>query len=435
MKRALLVLVVLLAACTPGERLEGPPPRSPDRAPDRRLPSRPADVARGRAPTVRVGILVDTTEVSISAPAAFELRSVPGGVLARGAAADSWRLQRRGSRALVRRADGTTIGEFELPLRVLAADSAFIDIGGRRYRGQALISARGDTRLTAVNVVDLELYLRGVVPREMGRRPASEIEALKAQAVAARTYAIGNLGGREREGFDYYATVMDQVYGGTADEDSIVDRAIRETTGEIVTHAGRPILAYYSSTCGGHTAAIEESWPWRSPLPYLRGVSDQVPGSREFYCSSSNRFNWRVEWTRAQLLEVLGTTLAAHTRGAVSRVRDVERIELRDRGDSQRATVRVVADGRSHTLRADSVRWVLRPPPGGAALLNSSRLYQLGARREDGSVRSLTIEGGGWGHGVGMCQVGAMGRARAGQSYRQILQAYYTDTQIERLYP
>jgi stage II sporulation protein D len=81
------------------------------------------------------------------------------------------------------------------------------------------------------------------------------------------------------------------------------------------------------------------------------------------------------------------------------------------------------------------VRWVLRPPPGGAALLNSSRLYQLGARREDGSVRSLTIEGGGWGHGVGMCQVGAMGRARAGQSYRQILQAYYTDTQIERLYP
>jgi stage II sporulation protein D len=325
------------------------------------------------------------------------------------------------------------VGIFDLPLRVVAAAGESLDIGERRYRGHALIIARNATKLSAINVVDLELYLRGVVPREMGRRPASEIEALKAQAVAARTYAIGNLGGRESQGFDYYATVMDQVYGGTSDEDSIVTRAIRETAGEIVTHDGRPILAYYSSTCGGHTAAIEESWPWRAPLKYLKGVSDQVPGSDEFYCGSSNRFQWRAEWTRPQLLEVLATTLAAHTRGAVSRVQEVERLEIGDRGRSQRATVELTADGRRYTLRADSIRWLLRPPPG-TALLNSSRIYRLAAKREDGRVAALSVEGGGWGHGVGMCQVGAMGRARAGHGYRDILKAYYTDTKIERLY-
>jgi stage II sporulation protein D len=318
-------------------------------------------------------------------------------------------------------------------LRVATPDNGFVDIGSRRYRGHALLIARGSDELTAINVVDLEHYLLGVVPREMGKRPATEIEALKAQAIAARTYAIGNLGGRERQGFDYYATVMDQVYGGTADEDSIVSRAVSETAGEIITHNGRPILAYYSSTCGGHTANIEESWPWRAPLAYLRGVSDQVPGSNEFYCGSSSRFNWRVEWTRAQLLEVLGETLAAHTRGAVTRVRKVENVQISGRSRSQRATVRLVADGQSYTLRADSVRWLLRPQRG-ATLLNSARIYQLDSRRKDGSVQALTVEGGGWGHGVGMCQVGAMGRARAGQSYRQILQTYYTNTEIERLY-
>ncbi|HSJ14013.1 MAG TPA: SpoIID/LytB domain-containing protein [Longimicrobiales bacterium] len=432
MRRAAVALLGAAAlACSPGERLgDG---RAPERVPARAPAARPVEGVRGAGPTVRVGIAVDTPAVRVSAPAGFELRAVPGGVLARGAAAEAWLVERiAGTRASVRRPDGTRIGEYELPLRVIAPGD-MVEIGGRQYRGQVLISARDERNLTAVNVVDLELYLRGVVPREMGRRPASEIEALKAQAVAARTYAIGNLGGRERQGFDFYATVLDQVYGGTADEDTIVTRAIAETAGEVVTHDGRPILAYYSSTCGGHTAAIEEAWPWRAALPYLRGVSDQVRGSDEFYCSSSNRFNWRTEWNREQLLAVLAETLAAHTRGRVSSVRDVERIEITGRSRAQRATIRLTADGQSHTLRADSVRWVLRPQPS-AALLNSSRVYQLATRRERGSVQALTIEGGGWGHGVGMCQVGAMGRARAGHSYRQILQAYYHDTRIERLY-
>ena len=91
---------------------------------------------------------------------------------------------------------------------------------------------------------------------------------------------------------------------------------MRETDGEILTYNGAPILAYYSSTCGGQTAAIEDSWTNRQPLPYLRSVSDRIPGTDEYYCSTSNRFNWTTRWTRAQLLDVLGETLRAHTRAS-----------------------------------------------------------------------------------------------------------------------
>jgi stage II sporulation protein D len=314
---------------------------------------------------------------------------------------------------------------------VVAANDT-LRIGARAYRGAALVRPAADG-VTAINVVDLEAYLLGVVPREIGHRPAGEIEAIKAQAVAARTYAVGNINGRASLGFDFYATVADQVYGGVADEDSIVSRGVRETRGEILTHNGRPIIAYYSSTCGGRTAAIEDSWPWAAPQPYLRSVSDRIPGSDEYYCSTSNRFRWETEWTRAQLLEVLGETLAAYTGGAVRNVERVSDVRLVARNASERASIEVTADGRSHVVRADSVRRVLRPE--GAALLNSSRLDDIAVERDgDGALTTLRVHGGGWGHAIGMCQVGAMGRARAGQSYREILTAYYTGVAIERLY-
>jgi stage II sporulation protein D len=272
------------------------------------------------------------------------------------------------------------------------------------------------------------------VPREIGRLPANMIEAMKAQAVAARTYAVGNLAARESQGFDFYATVQDQVYGGIADEDSIVSRAVRETRGEILTHDGLPILAYYSSTCGGTTAAIEESWPWRAPLPYLKSVSDRVPGTDQYYCSTSNRFNWTTRWTRDQLLAVLGETLRLHTNGGVRSVRRVDDVRMTDRNSSDRVTVQLTADGTTYTLRADSVRWVLRPQPTGG-ILNSSKLAFLEASQgSDGAVQQLEVRGGGWGHAIGMCQVGAMGRARAGHTHEQILRAYYTGVELQRLY-
>jgi stage II sporulation protein D len=416
----LLVLAVALAACTPGERLPtGPTPPTGDL---------PAD-----EPRVRVGIVVDSGSVAVGAETAFVIRVAGGEEVARGAAGDIWTFSADAQGRLSARGPGGVIRPRSAALRVIPDRTDGLTISGRRYRGEALIIPRRAGRVSALNVVALEAYLLGVVPREIGRLPAAQIEATKAQAVAARTYAIGNLGGRESLGFDFHATVMDQVYGGIADEDSIVNRAVRETAGEILTYNGSPILAYYSSTCGGRTAAIEDSWTQREPLPYLRSVSDRIPGTDEFYCSTSNRFQWSTRWTRAQLLEVLGETLRTHTRGAVQAVGRIDDVRITDRNASERATVRLTADGREHVLRADSVRWVLRPEPG-PAILNSSLLHGLDTELGPNGVESLEVAGGGWGHAIGMCQVGAMGRARAGHTYDQILRAYYTGVELRRLY-
>lgn len=422
MKRATLYLVplLLLAACRPGEPT-GLPPTTPT----------PGGLP-GREPMVRIGVIVDSATAGVSATSRFTIAETSGDVLARGAAGEVIVVRNEGGVLRGRSDRGTQFTADGQVLRIRAENDT-VRLGGRPYRGEALVRTSGNG-VTAINVLELESYLLGVVPREIGRRPANEIDAMKAQAVAARTYAIGNMNGRANLGFDFYATVQDQVYGGASDEDSIVSRAVHETRGEILTHNGRPILAYYSSTCGGRTASIEESWPGRAPLPYLRSVSDRVPGTDQHYCDTSSRFRWQNDWTRAELIEVLGETLRAHTRGAVQSVQRVNEVRIVDRNSSERVTIEVTADGQTHRVRMDSLRWVLRTKPGGP-ILNSSMLLEMNATKgSDGTVEHLHVSGGGWGHAIGMCQVGAMGRARAGQSYEQILAAYYTAAKLERLY-
>jgi stage II sporulation protein D len=427
MNRALMAVALLVvagaAACRPGEPGQRPGPARPG-AETGALP--------GREPVVRIGIVIDSETAQVGARGSHSLAIAGGRTLAQGGAAETW-MVRAGTAGLeASSASGQQIGPVDGIIRV-RADDGVIMIGDRPYRGDVLIQARGGGRLTAINVLDLEAYLLGVVPREIGRLPARDIEAIKAQAVAARTYAVGNLGGRARLGFDFYATVQDQVYGGVLDEDTVVTRAVRETAGRILTYRGQPILAYYSSTCGGRTANIEDAWPWRSPLPYLRSVSDRIPGTEEDYCGFSNRYRWTATWTRAQLLAVLGRTLVAHKR-AESPVRRIESVAIAERSRSGTVSVDVHADGQAHRLRADSLRWVLRPESADGAILNSARLHTVEATVHEGGVEGLEVHGAGWGHAVGMCQVGAIGRARAGQRYEEILQAYYTDTQITRLY-
>jgi stage II sporulation protein D len=265
-----------------------------------------------------------------------------------------------------------------------------------------------------------------VVPLEIGVRPEAEIAAVKAQAVAARTYAVGNMGGRPAQGFDFYATVADQVYGGLDREDPLTSRAVAETRGQVLTYDGEPIVAYYHSTCGGRTSALEDVWPWRDGArPYLRSVSDERPGGGA-YCDGSNRYRWTVSWTGDRLAEILGGVFETN----VSRVRDVE---IRGRTESGRVErLAVTFDGRTVTVPGDSLRWVLRPEPG--RILNSALLFELHEAHEDGALSELTVEGGGWGHGVGMCQWGAIGRARAGQDYPEILTTYYPGTRLRKLY-
>ncbi len=142
--------------------------------------------------------------------------------------------------------------------------------GKGRYRGKVEIFPNAQGRLTVVNTLDLETYLRGVVPKEMGAWEFPSLEALKAQAVAARTYAVANRGKRVADGFDMGDTVADQVYGGHDGEQSLTDRAIQETEGLFATYGGKPILALFMANCGGHT--VDVAYVFGGDAPYLKAA-------------------------------------------------------------------------------------------------------------------------------------------------------------------
>lgn len=414
-----LMVAVLLAGCRVGESTPA----------NGVAPTRMSK----REPAVRVGIKIDTAAVFVSSTGGANIVDRDGNTIGRAGANERWTFTSDASAGITGTSEGgASVSTTGTPVMWRAPADAFVKIGDKVYRGDIMLRAAGPSRISAINVVELEHYLLGVVPFEIGRLKPAEIEAIKAQAIAARTYAIGNMNGRGALGFDFYATVADQVYGGASGEDSVVTRAVLETRGQIITHNGQPILAYYSSTCGGHTADIEESWPWQPPQPYLKGRAD-TDETGEAYCKFSSRFRWAVSWSGDSLRTVLQQTLGQRLHNPDFRITRVEDVQVTGRGPSGRVrAVAIKADGVTYTVSADSVRWVLRPTP--TASLNSSLVFELKATQENGAVTRLDVRGGGWGHGIGMCQVGAIGRARAGQSYHHILAAYYSGTDIQRLY-
>ena len=170
-------------------------------------------------------------------------------------------------------------------VRLLAvpAGGKAVRVGGVAYRGVVELRIDRYARIRPVNWVELENYLQGVVPAELGPEVWPEIEALKAQAVAARTYVIRNLGQFHEDGYDLCATPRCQVYKGLPAEHPLSDRAIRATRGEILRYDGKPISAMYTATCGGHTEDAVEIFP-EEDAPYLKGV----PCSAEYDARESH---------------------------------------------------------------------------------------------------------------------------------------------------
>lgn len=416
--RYIWLLTLLSAGCRLGESTATTRPTTPARA----------------EPMVRIGLKVDTAAIVLSTTSPAQLLGQDNSVVAEIPANEPWTFAAAGSTIVATSPTGRTFTTSATPARLQPGANGYVRVGDRSYRGEMLLRRAGNDRITLINVLDMERYLIGVVPFEIGSRPDA-VEAVKAQAVAARTYAVGGMGSRNALGFDFYATVADQVYGGASGEDTLVTRAVMETRGEIITYQGEPIIAYYSSTCGGRTAAVEEVWPWRNGRPYLQSRSDMMPDGQTAYCQGSNRYRWNVTWSGDSLRHVLQQTLGTRANNPQFTISQVEDVRITGTTPSGRAeAVTITADGETYRIPADSIRWILRPRVNGS--LNSSLLFDLRATKSSNgdSITQLDVSGGGWGHGVGMCQWGAIGRARAGQSYRDILSAYYTGVEINRLY-
>lgn len=311
---------------------------------------------------------------------------------------------------------------------IIRPENGSVQWNGKRYRGDLVITAT-DSGLLVVNRLSMDDYLRGVVPLEIGNRTQAEMAAVQAQAVAARTYAYKHLS--DTRAFDMYATVQDQVYGGVDAETPLSDNAIETTRDVVVLYNGQPITTPYHSTCGGSTAGVSEVWYDQPDQPYLRPVSDRIPGTNNFYCDSSPRFSWTQTYDAAGLRTVMEKYLANYTNAPKSNLGRITDVREQGRTASGRvAALTVQTESGSYTLRGNDIRFVLRDPKG--TILNST-LFNLSATTSGGEVSGLTLSGRGYGHGIGMCQWGAIGRARAGQDYRTILMTYYPGTTIGRI--
>jgi stage II sporulation protein D len=396
--------------------------------------SRPA--AQRPEPTLRVGLLVDTTSATLSSPTGFDLVDpADNRTLARVPAATTLTFTADSAGALRYSIAGTATRVSSPLVLARPTGTGMLEIGGRRYRGAALVRPGRPGRVTAINQVGMEDYLLGVVPREIGAIGDSLIEAAKAQAVAARTYAVKYVGRRADKGFDVYATVEDQVYGGAGDEVASISRAVTGTRGQIITFGGAPIEAYYHSTCAGRTVAIEDAWPNEAPRSYLVSVEDVNPATGQAYDTRSSRFRWTVRWPVDSLQRILSRTLPDSIRGAttaIGAIRDVRVLEPTAAGRVRALLVSTATGDYVIRGREIDMRRILVTPQGQP--LNSTKFDVQMERGADGAPSAVVLTGGGWGHGIGMCQVGAMGRAAAGQDYRTILQAYFPTTQIQELY-
>ncbi len=373
--------------------------------------------------------MVGAASVRVDADAPLVLAGPDGTRLATISTGGIWRVTVSGAGLLASGLSGTGQAantRFELG----AADGhAPVRVNGRPFRG-SLELFRDRTGITVVNRVGLENYLAGVVSAEMGRRAPEDEEALKAQAVVSRTYARRGAGRRQVDGFDLYATVADQVYGGMAAETFEGNEAVRSTRGLIVAWDGAPIDAFFYSTCGGRTAEGTEVFRAAS-RPYLRSVSD-LAGNGSAYCSLSPRFRWREEWSGDALRRALGRTIPSLPGRAGTVVREVRDVRVGSRAGSGRVAELIVAlDRETIAVDGPGVRRVLATASGDPL---RSNLFTLTVSRAGEEVSRMVADGSGAGHGVGFCQWGAVGRSRAGQRYPEILSAYYPGTQLQRLY-
>lgn len=329
------------------------------------------------------------------------------------------------------------------------------DVTGATPRGnpeyEGLLEVRSDSSSTVAAIFELpvEEYLRGVVPFEIG--VTAPFEAMKAQAVAARSETITALVERTYSGthYDICSDVQCQVFRGAGRQSERTDASIAETRGVILTYDGAPIPAYYSSNSGGHTEDIRNVWPDRDRgIPVWDGVFDGDPAdapadlrveenAREWLLSppavytnpelhpdipsfTHPNFRWEVTHTAEDLS------------AAVARTSDIGRIlaiETGHRGPSARlVSVRFVGEDGSLEVGPElTIRRTFDP-----ALRSSAFIVEPVGDSE--RPEAFRIIGAGFGHGVGLCQTGAMGRALAGQSYDEILLHYYEGAELERLY-
>jgi stage II sporulation protein D len=461
-RRRFLVATAGMAVSLPGlARAAGAPPASAGGIEDRSTPI--------RVLLRRAGASLDAATARVSSEGPLVARELGGdrGETSVGAG-EVVTIGADGGRLWLQIGDGKRRGPLVGPLQVASPEAASPVYhhaeGAARpvpYRGllEAANSER-DGKIILVNVLGVDEYLAGVVPVEM---PASfGAEPSRAQAVAARSFALARkLHGTHRAvGTDVCDSLDCQSYGGLAAEQALSSSAVEASRDVVLLRDGTVLEPFYHSACGGHTEAQARLFgssgatpesdaqvavpdgevPAQTDLASDAGAAAFYRGSWDSHCAGSSRYRWRVTWERRQLENVLnaglrrlaGSPLVEPAPSADVAVGVLDQLVAAERGDSGRVlALRIEASNGSWTVRRDwTIRNLLRAGDGDGQVLASSAFALERTSGGDGKLGTLTALGGGWGHGVGMCQWGARGLAVKGLAWEAILAHYYPGARL-----
>ena len=292
---------------------------------------------------------------------------------------------------------------------------------GKKYFGVLKIIPDG-IRIRIINRLPLEDYLKGVVPAEMPiGKGDSYFQALKAFAICARTYAVDRMKNNNSL-FDVYVDTRDQVYGGADYEHELSDKAVDETAGMILTYDGSPAIVYYSSSCGGHTEDAANVFGVN--VPYLKGVEDGDPPN----CSVAPNFFWTEKYPERIFIDRLISSGLLRS-GNYS----LQNVQVESRDESGRVSELLISlsnnngDDKEVRIEGNRIRSVIKTANGNDIL--RSTMFDVSMN----SDKTVAITGKGYGHGVGLCQWGAIDQSIKGRDYKQILSFYFPGTEISRL--
>ena len=292
--------------------------------------------------------------------------------------------------------------------RLIPVSGARIRVGGNYYRGALILRLDPGQTLTIVEEASIEEYLEGVLPHEMN--PEWPLEALKAQAVVARTFTYANLGKFHKDGFDLTSDTRSQVYKGMTDVNENVRAAVRQTRGEVLGWKGKLLRVYYHACCGGATTDAGAAWGGEGEIPRpLRGVRDP-------WCATSPHMKWVAYFAWADL------TAAISERRMLNGPLKSLRIGARDAAGYVR-TFLARAGGETVKVKGSTLRGSL-----GSGELKSVRIRSVRILR-----KGVEFVGGGSGHGVGLCQWGARRQAEKGRSYSRILGFYFPGSELSEV--
>ncbi|MEA2077859.1 MAG: SpoIID/LytB domain-containing protein [Candidatus Marinimicrobia bacterium] len=317
----------------------------------------------------------------------------------------------------------------------------------RIYKGDLEFHINANKKIDVISILDIETYLLGVVPSEIG--VTAPIEALKAQAICARSEAVIGLetGKYSGEHHNLTADIYCQVYSGIGKANNAVNKAVLETRSEVLVANDTVISAYYASNCGGHSENIENVWPERSghaeywsghpdmdgkidlDLTQANDIRTWIEGEPDSWCKPSDL---TPEWSKQHFRWTQSITPEELSAAVAEKVKDIglvyDMIPL-ERGVSGRIYDILFVGEKGHCrLEGElNIRMLWKSP------LKSS-CFVIDKIGTNGHPVSFILTGAGWGHGVGMCQTGAIAQANAGRTYKDILTHYFRGSKIEQKY-